>query len=226
MSNDLKNIVEAVLLVSDTPLVVTRIQSLFDHDLQPSIDEIKKVIAELQQECEQRGIELCKIGNGYRYQSRTQYAHWIQKLCETRPPKMSRAMLETLAIIAYRQPVTRGDIESIRGVGVRTDIMQRLLERGWVKEVGVRDLPGHPALFATTPEFLSWFGLESLKDLPELSPPRSLDEIANDIGTPLSPEVSATLQPQMSNVVPMDDVEVSASDTTENHPEQLAAPPF
>ena len=151
MSGELKNIVEAVLMVSDSPLTVARIQGLFERDSQPSADEVKQALRQLQQECEERGLELRKIGSGYRYHSRQKYASWIRKLHATRPPKLSGALLETLAIIAYRQPVTRGDIEEIRGVGVTTEIMRRLLERGWIKEVGVRDLPGHPALFCHHP---------------------------------------------------------------------------
>ena len=198
MSVDLKKIVEAVLLVSDAPLNVARIQSLFVAGTEPSADDVKQAIAQLQQECEERGVELCKIGTGYRYQSRAQYAEWISKLHATRPPRLSRALLETLAIIAYRQPVTRGDIENIRGVGVTTEIMRRLLEREWIKEVGVRDLPGHPALFATTPEFLSYFGLESLADLPPLAEQRELGEIAGEVAgesnTPFPPELLASLR--------------------------------
>ncbi len=197
MSAELKKIIEAVLLVSDSPLSVARIQDLFADDSQPSSDDVKEAIQQLQQECEARGVELRKIGNAYRYQSRPKYAEWIGKLHATRPPRLSRALLETLAIIAYRQPVTRGDIETIRGVGVTTEIVRRLLEREWIKEAGVRDLPGHPALFATTAEFLSYFGLESLKDLPPLPEQRELGEIAGDIAgetnTPFPPEVLASL---------------------------------
>lgn len=181
MRDELKNIVEAVLLVSESPLNVSRIQKLFELDAQPSTAEIERAIHSLQKECETRGVELRKIGTGYRYHSREKYAAWIHKLHSTRPPKMPRALLETLAIIAYRQPVTRGDIENIRGVTVATELMQRLLEREWIKEVGVRDVPGHPTLFATTPEFLSWFALESLKDLPPLLPQRGFSEIAGEM---------------------------------------------
>ena len=194
MSAELKNIIEAVLLVSDSPLSVARIQGLFERGSQPAADEVKEALRALQQDCEARGVELRKIGNGYRYQSRPKYADWIRKLHATRPPKLSRALLETLAIIAYRQPVTRGDIEEIRGVSVTPEIMRRLLERGWVAEVGVRDIPGHPALFATTADFLSYFDLESLKDLPPLTPEREFGEIAGELDTPLPPELLAALR--------------------------------
>ena len=182
MSRELQNTIEALLLSSDAPLGVSRIQSVFARGARPSADEVKAALSQLQDECKTRGIELRKIGGAYRYQSRREYADWIAKLHETRPPRLSRALLETLAIIAYRQPVTRADIEEIRGVGVTTDIMRRLQEREWITEAGARDLPGRPALFATTPEFLSYFNLESLDDLPPLSPQRPLGEIAGEIG--------------------------------------------
>ncbi len=191
MSDELQNIVESVLLASETPLTVGRIQGLFEEDARPSADEVKQAIEQLKQACAGRGVELCKIGGGYRYQTRRKYAHWIGKLHATRPPKLSRALLETLAIIAYRQPVTRGDIENIRGVAVSTEIMRRLLEREWIKEVGVRDLPGHPALFATTAEFLSHFALDSLADLPPLQQQRELDEIASEMNLSLPTQPQA-----------------------------------
>lgn len=194
MSGDLKKILEAVLLASDAPLSVARLQGLFERGAQPSAEQIKRALGELRDDCEARGVELGRIGNGYRYQSRPQYAEWIRKLHATRPPKLSRALLETLAIIAYRQPVTRGDIEDIRGVGVTPEIVRRLLERGWIAEVGVRDLPGHPALFATTREFLSYFNLESLRDLPPLAPEREFGEIAAELDAPLPPELLAALR--------------------------------
>lgn len=184
MDGELKNIIEALLLASDAPLSVARIQGLFEREARPDADAIKAALAQLQLDCETRAIELREINGAYRYQSRRQYADWIAKLHATRPPKMSRALLETLAIIAYRQPVTRGDIEEIRGVSVTTDIMRRLLEREWIIEAGARDLPGRPALFVTTPEFLSYFNLESLDELPPLSPQRALGEIAGEINAP------------------------------------------
>jgi len=194
MSNELKNIVEAILMVSDTPLSVAKIQGVFDKDLAPDADEVRAAIAELQKDCESRAIDLRKIGSGYRFQTRIEYAQWVRKLQAGRPPKMSRALLETLAIIAYRQPVTRGDIEEIRGVSVSPEILQRLLEREWVKQVGVRDTPGRPALFGTTPEFLSYFDLQSISELPPLMDQRELGEIARDLESPLPPEVLAALE--------------------------------
>jgi segregation and condensation protein B len=194
MNSELKNIIEAVLMVSDTPLSVAKIQSVFDKETVPDAEEIKSAITALQEDCESRAIELRKIGSGFRFQTRIEYADWIRKLQAGRPPRMSRALLETLAIIAYRQPVTRGDIEEIRGVSVSSEILQRLLEREWVKQVGVRDTPGRPALFGTTPEFLSYFNLRSISELPPLMDQRELWDIARGLSTPLPPEVLTALE--------------------------------
>ena len=194
VSDDLKNLVEAVLLASDTPVTVGRIQGLFGKTVRPEAAQVHDALESLQQECENRGVELKKIGSGYRYQTREKYAAYLRKLHQTKPPRMSRALLETLAIIAYRQPVTRGDIEEVRGVSVSPEIMQRLIEREWVKQIGVRDVPGRPALFGTTPEFLSYFNLGSLKELPDLMEERSLGEIAGEMDTPLPLEVLAAME--------------------------------
>lgn len=193
MSNQLKNIVEALLLVSDVPVGISKIQGLFEKGTEPEAKEIKEAISQLQVDCEERSIEVKKIGSGYRMQTRPQYAEWIRKLQAGRPPKLSRAQLETLAIIAYRQPVTRGDIEEIRGVSVSAEIMQRLSERDWIKQIGVRDVPGRPAIFGTTPEFLSYFNLESLSDLPSLMEQREFGDIARDMDINLPPEVLSAL---------------------------------
>jgi segregation and condensation protein B len=194
MSDDLKNIIEAVLLASDSPVSVTRVQGLFEKSVRPEADQVHDAIDKLLNECADRGVELKKIGNGYRYQTREKYAQYLRKLHQAKPPRMSRALLETLAIIAYRQPVTRGDIEEVRGVSVSPEMMQRLIEREWVKQVGVRDVPGRPALFGTTPEFLSYFSLGSLKDLPDLMEERSFGEIAGDMETPLPAEILAAME--------------------------------
>ncbi len=194
MTDDLKNIVEAVLLAADGPVGVSKIQALFDDNARPEAERVHAAIDALAADCADRGVELKKIGSGYRYQTREKYADYLRKLYATRPPKLSRALLETLAIIAYRQPVSRGDIEEIRGVAVSADLLQRLVERDWVKQVGVRDVPGRPALFGTTPEFLSYFNLSSLRDLPDLAEQRDLMDIAGEMETPLPEEVLAALQ--------------------------------
>ncbi len=183
--NDLKNIVEAALFSSDAALSIQRISAMFPRDATPAKEEIEKALESLQQDYAERGVALRKIGNTYRFQTKQEYASWLGKLAESRPPRYSRALLETLAIIAYRQPVTRGDIEDIRGVTVSTDIMRTLLDREWIKQVGTRDVPGHPALFGTTRGFLEYFNLSSLKDLPDLNIEREMTEIAQELNLDL-----------------------------------------
>ncbi len=163
---ELKNIVEAAVLTSEVPISIEQIQSLFEREERPNQTRIERVLLELERNCDNRGIELKKVGNGYRYQSRSEYAIWLQRLSEIRPRRYSRALLETLSIIAFRQPVTRGDIENIRGVGVSTDIMRTLLANDWVEQAGHKEIPGRPAMFRTTQKFLEYFNLESLSELP------------------------------------------------------------
>lgn len=193
MNQELKNIVEALLMASDTPLSISKIQSVFGEEAAPRSDEIKAVIEQLELECDARVLEIRKIGNGYRYQTKSRYAVWIRKLQAGRPPRLSKAQLETLSIIAYRQPVTRGDIEEIRGVSVSSEIMQRLLEREWIKQVGTREVPGRPALYATTAEFLAYFNLRSLRDLPPLMEQREFSDIAHDMDIPLPQDMQLAL---------------------------------
>jgi len=179
--SELKNIVEAALLAAEEPLSVSALAALFPEDAQPTADQLKEVFEQLDRDYEGRGVELRRVGKGYRFQSREKYSPWLRKLSEGRPPRYSRAFLETLAIIAYRQPVTRGDIEEIRGVTVSSDIMRQLLDRDWVKEVGHRDVPGRPALLGTTRQFLEYFNLEALSDLPPLLERREATEIAKEL---------------------------------------------
>lgn len=181
VSNELKNILEAALLVAGKPLSLKRMAALFPKDSVPTNDALRLAIAELEADYADRGIELKQVGKGYRFQSREKYSEWVSRLSEERPARYSRALLETLAIIAYRQPVTRGDIEDIRGVTVSTDTIRTMLEREWVREVGHRDVPGKPALFGTAPGFLEHFNLTSLSDLPPLSELRDLDEIGREL---------------------------------------------
>ena len=182
---DFCNIIEAALFSSETPLSILHLQQLFPQAMKPSREEILAAIAVLLDEYEGRGVELIQAGGGYRFQTRPVYADWLRRLRELRPPRYSRALLETLAIIAYRQPVTRGDIEEIRGVTVTTEIMRALLDREWVRQTGVRAVPGHPALYSTTPKFLAYFGLKSLDELPELEDPRRIADIVQDLNIDL-----------------------------------------
>ncbi len=205
-SEELKNIVEAVILVADAPVSLQKLKSLFPEDAAPQHDHLMEVIGRLEEEWQERGMELKKIGSGYRFQSRERYTPWLRRLNEGRPPRFSRAQLETLSIIAYRQPVTRGDIEEIRGVSVSPDIIRALLERGWIREVGHRDVPGKPALIATTQEFLAYFNLTSLRELPELSAKREISEIAEELNLtlPVIPTIEESLESEPSPAIPIE----------------------
>lgn len=178
---ELKNILEAALLVAGRPLTLEKMQALFPEGSAPAREELRAALDALAQDYAARGVELREVGKGWRIQTRDRYAEYVARLLEERPPRYSRALLETLAIIAYRQPVTRGDIEHIRGVSVSSDIVHTLLERGWIKEVGRRNVPGRPALLGTTREFLEHFNLKSLEDLPPLAELRSLEEIGAEL---------------------------------------------
>ena len=175
--DQLKQIIEAVLFAADEPLNLNRLMSLFPEESGPDQDMIKQAIARIQDECRDRSIELKEVGSGYRFQVKQDYAQWATKLWEERPSRYSRATLETLALIAYRQPITRGEIEEVRGVSVSSQIIKSLMERDWIKIVGHRDVPGKPALYATTREFLDYFNLKSLEELPSLAELRDIDAI-------------------------------------------------
>lgn len=185
IDSELQNIIEAALYASKIPLGIKKLMELFPEDAQPSKVDIQNVILSLQDLCEHRGIELKRIGKGWRFQSKEKYSPWLRKLSGNKPPRYSRALLETLSIIAYRQPVTRGDIEEIRGVGVSSDTIRVLEERDWVVQIGHRDVPGRPALFGTTQGFLEYFNMTSLRELPELMEKRELGEIAKDMNLTL-----------------------------------------
>ena len=165
---EIKHFIESALLAAGRPLSIDQLQNLFDVASAPEKSQIRQVISTLQEEYEDRGITIKEVASGFRIQVKAGMAERLQKLWEERPPRYSRAFFETLALIAYRQPVTRGDIEEIRGVSVSTNIMRSLLEREWIRVVGHRDVPGRPAMFGTTKLFLDYFGLKKLDDLPPL----------------------------------------------------------
>jgi segregation and condensation protein B len=181
VNTELKNIVEAALLVAGQPLTLDKLASMFPKESRPTREELRAVIEELNRDYQARGVEIRQIDKSFRVQTRERYAPFIAKLVEERPPRYSRALLETLAIIAYRQPVTRGDIEEIRGVAVSTDIIRTLLEREWVREVGRREVPGRPVLYGTTREFLEHFNLQSLDEMPTLAELRPIEQISADL---------------------------------------------
>jgi segregation and condensation protein B len=177
----LKNILEAALLVAGEPLSVERLLGLFPEEARPETAELREALEALGEECAERGIELKEVSSGFRLQVKEAMAPWVSRLYEERAPRYSRALLETLVLIAYRQPITRGEIEDIRGVTVSTNIIKTLQEREWIRVVGHREVPGKPALFGTTREFLDYFNLKSLGDLPSLADIRSLDMIAGEL---------------------------------------------
>lgn len=164
----LKNIIEAVLMSSDGPLSVTDLLNVFEVSSRPEKAMVEACLDQLMHEYEERGVELKLFASGYGFQTRTQYSPWIARLLNDKPVKYSGALLETLAIIAYRQPVTRADIEEIRGVATNSAIIKTLTERNWIRVAGYRDVPGKPAVYVTTKTFLDYFNLSSLNDLPIL----------------------------------------------------------
>ena len=177
-----KNIVEGALLAAGKPLSLNQLDDLFDladkaqvGADRPSRDQIRQALQDLTEEYKERGMELKQVGSGYRVQVLQEYEPWVGKLWQEKPPRYSRALLETLAIIAYRQPITRGEIEEIRGVAVSSNITRTLQEREWIKVVGHRDVPGKPAMFGTTKEFLDYFNLKSLDEMPTLAELKDLD---------------------------------------------------
>ena len=161
-------------MASEHPLTIDQVIRLFDKEA-PGRQEVRAALEEISADCAERGYELKQVASGYRFQVKVEYSDWVSRLWKEKPPRYSRALLETLALIAYKQPITRGDIEEVRGVSVSTNIMRTLLERDWVKVVGHRDVPGHPALYATTRNFLDYFNLRSLEELPSLSEIRDLN---------------------------------------------------
>lgn len=194
---EVKRILEAALLASHEPLGVPELKRLFDGEL--SADAIRRLLAEVADEWQGRAVELVSLASGWRFQTRAEFQPYLDRLFPEKPPRYSRAVMETLAIVAYRQPVTRGDIEDVRGVGVSTQIIQALEARGWIDVVGHRETPGRPALYATTTKFLDDLGLRSLEELPPLE------------------EIAKTLQLE---VVPTADAAVRAPDS---EPEPAAA---
>jgi len=175
----LKQILEAALFASDEPLGMERLVKLFAHgelDSEEGRAQIRATLDELAADAEGRGYELQRVASGWRYQVRQEFSEWVSRLWEEKPPRYSRALLETLALIAYKQPVTRGDIEDLRGVAVSQNIMRTLLERNWIRVVGEREVPGRPSLYGTTRAFLDYFNLKSLDQLPPLPEIRSLIE--------------------------------------------------
>jgi segregation and condensation protein B len=177
----LQRILEGALLAAGKPLTVDELGALFDADERPHNDTIRAALSNIAGQCDGRGFQLREVASGYRFQVIQDVAPWIARLWEEKPQRYSRALLETLALIAYRQPITRGDIEDIRGVAVASNIVKTLLEREWVRVVGHKDVPGRPAMYATTRKFLDYFNLQNLDDLPTLAEIRDLDSMNTEL---------------------------------------------
>jgi len=175
--NELKNIIEAALLAAGRPLTVDHLVAMFEESEQPERDQVRKTIDALNEEYAERGIEVHRVSSGYRLQVKKELAPWVSRLWEEKPARYTRALLETLSLIAYRQPITRGEIEDVRGVAVSSNIIKTLMEREWIKVLGHRDVPGKPAMYGTTREFLDYFNLKSLSQLPTLQELRDIDSI-------------------------------------------------
>ena len=191
-NNSLKPVLEALFAAADRPLSVSQIFELFGGDVdQPDKDDIRKAIHEIAEQFEDSGLELKQVASGYRLQVKPAYESWVARLWDQKPPRYSRALMETLALIAYRQPITRGEIEDIRGVSVSTNIIKTLQEREWVKPLGHKDAPGKPTLYGTTRSFLDYFNIKSLNELPTLAEIRDLDRYTPELEFVEKSEISA-----------------------------------
>jgi segregation and condensation protein B len=211
MNSDLiKKIVEGALMAAGKSLDISHLERLFEDDERPPRDQLRAALEEIEADCRERGFELKQTASGYRFQVSQELATWVNRLWEEKPKRYSRAMLETLSLIAYRQPLTRGDIELVRGVAVSSEIIKTLQEREWIRIVGYRDVPGKPALFATTKQFLDYFNLKSLDDLPALGEIKDLTELDPALELTLAQgsagDTDETPQVEVSNTLQNDSV--------------------
>lgn len=204
----IKKIVEAALMAIDKPLTIAQLHGLFANEEVPvELSQVKEALTALQADYEDRGVSVVEVASGYRVQIDQEVAPWISLLFEERAPKYTRALLETLALVAYRQPITRSEIEEVRGVSVSTNIIKTLLEREWVRVVGHKEVPGRPAMYATTKEFLDYFSLRRIDELPPLSELKDLDSIAKEAGLPVEPAQDEAASAGADDEEPEGDVE-------------------
>lgn len=209
----LPNLLEAILLAAGKPMSEEQLLAVFVEDQKPTLAVLRQALQTLKESLTDRGVELVQVASGYRFQIKSEWVSWVSKLWEEKATRYSRALLETLALIAYRQPITRGEIEDIRGVAVSTSIIKTLLEdREWVRVVGHRDVPGRPALYATTKLFLDYFGLKNLQDLPALPEIMNLDLMTQELDAALPQE---SLSIDDSSDVEMLEVPEAAEETEE-----------
>src|SRR5690349_873590 len=238
--NYLKNVIEAALLAAARPVSVSELQQIFDEQSRPTAKEMRAILETLAADYEGRGVAIRETANGFRFQVRTEFSAEVSRLWPDRPKKYSRALLETLALIAYRQPITRAEIENVRGVSVNPEIVKTLMERNWVRVVGHRDVPGHPELLGTTSEFLDYFSLKSIEDLPPLAELKSLTDlnlqlplpVAAENGNPLAPDAEANTDSGEVPTVPVleasadegSDHSLDAASDDDSDEEELSAP--
>lgn len=205
--NKLKNILEAILLAADRALTVIQFEALFELDEErPTRDEIRQALHEMAEDYVSRGYELKQVASGFRLQVKQEYATWVGRLWEEKPARYTRALLETMALIAYRQPITRGEIEEVRGVSVSSNIVKTLLERDWIKVLGHKDVPGKPTLYGTTKQFLDYFNLKSLDQLPTLAEIKDLDSIHPELALDEDSAEHASEKPEEENTEQSDDI--------------------
>ena len=231
----LQLILEAALLAAGQPLSLVQLAALFSDEERPPAGEISRALEQLKNDCTDRGVELIKVASGYRLQVRQDLNLWVSRLWTERPKRYSRALLETMALIAYRQPITRGEIEAVRGVSVRTNIIRTLQERDWIRVVGHRDVPGKPALFGTTRVFLDSFNLQNLDDLPTLAEIRDMETLEPELQLEAAPPAADVRDPddeadddiddEMDDELPQEedavnDEESVAEETLEDTPQQ------
>lgn len=211
MEAGLVQILEGALLAAGEPLSVQRMALLFEENERPSKDDIRAAIKTVEERCNDRGYELVQVASGYRFQVRQNLSTWVGRLWQERPARYSRALMETLSLIAYRQPITRGEIEEIRGVAVSTNIIKTLLEREWVRVVGHRDVPGRPAMYATTRQFLDYFNLKSLDQLPPLAEIKELDNLSGELALESVPSGDGSAEEESST--PVQNLESTVTET-------------
>jgi segregation and condensation protein B len=223
----LQQILEAALLAAGQPLSQVQLAALFSDDERPPTGEISRALEQLKNDCASRGVELRKVASGYRLQVKQDLNEWVSRLWKERPQRYSRALLETMALIAYRQPITRGEIEAVRGVSVSTNIIRTLQEREWIRVVGHRDVPGKPALFGTTKTFLDSFDLQNLDDLPTLAEIRDMENLEPELllepAPPAAdvrePDVEADVEPDEEDQ-PVEDEESTSGEIQQDTPQQ------
>ncbi len=226
--HDLKHLIEATLLAAGRPVTSDQLLELFDERERPTLEQLRAALDMLAAEYESRGIELIEVASGWRVQVRSRCADVVSRLWQERPSRYSRALLETLALIAYRQPITRSEIEEIRGVSISSTIMRTLQERNWIRVVGHREVPGHPELLGTTREFLDYFGLRSLDQLPTLAELRDVETIGVQLELPGGEAPTEVLEVEAAAEVAVDDADVSveaapAEDADDNASPSLVA---